>query len=181
MRLFAWGRMLPPIVALLPIIGGCDSIHKEASNKRTAAITIEEGSIQGDDLVVDSGDGLTQGFKEGFHLLMQQNCGDCHDSVEPTFTHPDSDLALKTTKNWVSDMPGFEGKPLVNFGAITESRLVSILSNDAHYCWTSDCTSDAKAMESAIKVWDFQATTVESPNASPNVVDPENYNDDEIF
>ena len=140
MSLFAWWQRMSPIVLLVIFLSGCDTGQHELTSKRSAISTKDGPLGDADAEVSDNPSGFVKGFKDGFYLLMQQNCGDCHNSVEPAFAHPDSDTALEVTKGWSSQAPGFEGKSLVNFAEIPQSRLVSILSADNHYCW-SDCSA----------------------------------------
>ena len=118
---FSWWRKLSPLMAALCLVSACNS-SQQSINKRSNpggdTLSAESG-----DLSTSASDGYVTGFKNGFYLLMQQNCGECHGESEPAFTHYNADKALDVTKNWSSTMAGFEGDILANFSNPAESRL----------------------------------------------------------
>ncbi len=92
------------------------------------------------------------------HDLLTQHCSGCHVSTAavpqaPFFADPNIDTSYEAAKS------------KIDVNNPQDSRLVVRLRDEFHNCWTSDCTSDAAVMQSAIET--FAGTIV------PDQVDPQ--------
>jgi hypothetical protein len=152
-------------------------------NQRGARITGKTLEPQSDDLVETNFEAHMKEFKNGFYQMAKSNCSSCHNTVEPQFTHEDPQKAYQISSQWISNTPGFEGRPLVDFANYSKSRLVTVVAVDHHYCW-SDCAEDAKTIEKAIKLWD-EAGKIQTEGPSQDQIqsnhgDDTNQDDDDI-
>lgn len=101
-------------------------------------------------------DASTLAFKDSVYVITQTYCLKCHTTQQPRHASKDVKVAHDSVIQ----------QYLVDFSNVADSRIVDKLRNQQHNCW-SNCESNAKQMEDAIKVWGAKRAKAPAPAPTP--------------
>ncbi len=128
-----------------PINSGSGSQNNNSGNDDTGSGSVDANAVS------------IQAFSTTVYPITRANCVNCHGSFQ-TPLHAVDDVAQAHD----AVLNAYK----VNFDNIPSSRMAAKLRDEAHNCWSGDCSADADQMERAIADWKAQIGAVTRPDAS---------------